>query len=83
MRWPASHGPFIRPGTPPCWSKSSITFGCLDAERFAAYRMAKGHNSRSPWPLNLEDAFIEYTRGPRRAVPAFVTENRDVESIRA
>lgn len=31
--------------------------------------------------LNLEDAFIEYTRGPRRAVPAFVTENRDVESI--
>lgn len=33
--------------------------------------------------LNLEDAFIEYTRGPRRAVPAFVTENRDVESIRA
>lgn len=33
--------------------------------------------------LNLEDAFIEYTRGPRRAVPAFVTENRNVESIGA
>ncbi|HET6882421.1 MAG TPA: ABC transporter ATP-binding protein, partial [Pirellulales bacterium] len=33
--------------------------------------------------LNLEDAFIEYTRGPRRALPAFVTENRDVESIGA
>lgn len=33
--------------------------------------------------LNLEDAFIEYTRGPRRAVPAFITENRDVQSIGA
>lgn len=33
--------------------------------------------------LNLEDAFIEYTRGPRRAVPAFVTENRNVESVGA
>lgn len=33
--------------------------------------------------LNLEDAFIEYTRGPHRALPAFVTENRDVESIGA
>jgi ABC-2 type transport system ATP-binding protein len=33
--------------------------------------------------LNLEDAFIEYTRGPRRALPVFVTENRDVETIGA
>ena len=33
--------------------------------------------------LNLEDAFIEYTRGPRRSLPLFATENRDVESIGA
>jgi hypothetical protein len=24
--------------------------------------------------LNLEDAFIEYTRGPRRALPIFVSD---------
>ena len=24
--------------------------------------------------FNLEDAFIEYTRGPRRSLPIFVTE---------
>jgi hypothetical protein len=24
--------------------------------------------------LNLEDAFIEYTRGPRRSLPSFNTE---------
>ncbi|HVA47674.1 MAG TPA: ABC transporter ATP-binding protein [Pirellulales bacterium] len=30
--------------------------------------------------LNLEDAFIEYTRGPRRSLPVFASENRDVES---
>lgn len=33
--------------------------------------------------LNLEDAFIEYTRGPHRSLPIFATENRDVESIGA
>jgi ABC-2 type transport system ATP-binding protein len=33
--------------------------------------------------LNLEDAFIEFTRGPRRALPVFATENRNVESISA
>ena len=37
--------------------------------------------------LNLEDAFIEYTRGPRRALPVFAPVlhrgNRDVESIGA
>jgi ABC-2 type transport system ATP-binding protein len=33
--------------------------------------------------LNLEDAFIEYTRGPRRSLPIFATENRDVESLGA
>ncbi len=30
--------------------------------------------------LNLEDAFIAYTRGPRRAMPIFVGESSDVES---
>jgi ABC-2 type transport system ATP-binding protein len=27
--------------------------------------------------MNLEDAFIEYTRGPRRALPIFVGEGPD------
>jgi ABC-2 type transport system ATP-binding protein len=32
--------------------------------------------------LNLEDAFIEYTRGPRRSLPLFApSEKRDVESL--
>jgi len=30
--------------------------------------------------LNLEDAFIEYTRGPRRSLPIFATEKCDVPS---
>lgn len=30
--------------------------------------------------LNLEDAFIEYTRGPRRALPIFTGEASDAES---
>ncbi|MEX2171390.1 MAG: ABC transporter ATP-binding protein [Pirellulales bacterium] len=32
--------------------------------------------------LNLEDAFIEYTRGPKRSLPVFATENFDVSSAR-
>ncbi len=32
--------------------------------------------------LNLEDAFIEYTRGPRRSLPMFATELENVESAR-
>jgi ABC-2 type transport system ATP-binding protein len=32
--------------------------------------------------LNLEDAFIEYTRGPRRQLPVFDQEPSDVESRR-
>jgi ABC-2 type transport system ATP-binding protein len=32
--------------------------------------------------LNLEDAFIEYTRGPRRSLPLFATESKDVEVAR-
>jgi ABC-2 type transport system ATP-binding protein len=30
--------------------------------------------------LNLEDAFIEYTRGPRRGLPIFTRETSDVQS---
>ena len=32
--------------------------------------------------LNLEDAFIEYTRGPRRSLPLFATELEDAQSAR-
>jgi len=32
--------------------------------------------------LNLEDAFIEYTRGPRRSLPLFATEMEDAQSAR-
>jgi ABC-2 type transport system ATP-binding protein len=32
--------------------------------------------------LNLEDAFIEYTRGPRKSLPLFATEQGDVQSAR-
>lgn len=32
--------------------------------------------------LNLEDAFIEYTRGQRRSLPLFAQENRDDQSTR-
>jgi ABC-2 type transport system ATP-binding protein len=31
--------------------------------------------------LNLEEAFIEYTRGPRRRMPVFVGENADDQSV--
>ena len=36
--------------------------------------------SWEPVELNLEDAFIEYTRGPKRALPIFAGENADVPS---
>jgi ABC-2 type transport system ATP-binding protein len=32
--------------------------------------------------LNLEDAFIEYTRGPRRSLPIFATETEHAQSAR-
>jgi ABC-2 type transport system ATP-binding protein len=32
--------------------------------------------------LNLEDAFIEYTRGPRRSLPIFATELENADSAR-
>jgi ABC-2 type transport system ATP-binding protein len=33
--------------------------------------------------MNLEDAFIEYTRGPRRALPIFTGDAADAESVDA
>jgi hypothetical protein len=33
--------------------------------------------------LNLEDAFIEYTRGPRRSLPVFAREKPHAESVGA
>jgi ABC-2 type transport system ATP-binding protein len=33
--------------------------------------------------MNLEDAFIEYTRGPRRALPIFTGGAADVEIANA
>lgn len=38
-----------------------------------------GPSSIEEIELNLEDAFIEYTRGPRRAVPVFSEDDADVE----
>jgi len=29
--------------------------------------------------LNLEDAFVDYTRGPRRSLPVFGEETADVQ----
>ena len=31
--------------------------------------------------FNLEDAFIEYTRGPRRSLPIFVQEEEEVRNV--
>ncbi|MCL4205795.1 MAG: ABC transporter ATP-binding protein [Pirellulaceae bacterium] len=39
-----------------------------------------GPRSQEVLDLNLEDAFIEYTRGPRRSLPIFAKERDDVES---
>ena len=33
--------------------------------------------------LNLEDAFVEYTRGPRRSLPVFDQENPDGEPAKS
>jgi ABC-2 type transport system ATP-binding protein len=48
-------------------------------------RMAESLNPRSMEviELNLEDAFIEYTRGPRRALPIFSGDQNDVQSVGA
>jgi ABC-2 type transport system ATP-binding protein len=45
-------------------------------------RMAESLSPRSieVLELNLEEAFVEYTRGPKRSLPIFVGEQSDAES---
>ena len=44
---------------------------------------ALGPRSQEVLELNLEDAFIEYTRGPRRPLPIFAGEESHVDSTGA
>lgn len=55
-----------------------VLVGYCDAHR----RMAESLQPKSleVIELNLEDAFIEYTRGPRRALPILAGESSDVQS---
>ena len=57
-----------------------VVVGWGDKQREAAESLAP--LSLDVVELNLEDAFIEYTRGPRRGLPIFDEEPRDVESHR-
>ncbi len=58
-----------------------IILGYGEEHRRAAE--ALGPRATDVIALNLEDAFIEYTRGPRRALPIFTGEQFDAESARA
>ncbi|MEX2316523.1 MAG: ABC transporter ATP-binding protein [Pirellulales bacterium] len=55
-----------------------VLVGYDDAQREAVESLEP--RSITVLDLNLEDAFIEYTRGPRRSLPIFATENRDAQS---
>jgi ABC-2 type transport system ATP-binding protein len=57
-----------------------VLVGYDDAQREAVE--ALGPLSIEVLDLNLEDAFIEYTRGPRRSLPLFATELEDAENTR-
>jgi ABC-2 type transport system ATP-binding protein len=57
-----------------------VLVGYNDSQREAVE--ALGPLSIEVLDLNLEDAFIEYTRGPRRSLPLFATELEHVESTR-
>jgi len=57
-----------------------VLVGYDDAQREAVE--ALGPLSIEILDLNLEDAFIEYTRGPRRSLPLFATELEDAQSAR-
>jgi ABC-2 type transport system ATP-binding protein len=57
-----------------------VLVGYDDAQREAVE--ALGPLSIEVLDLNLEDAFIEYTRGPRRSLPLFATELENAESTR-
>jgi ABC-2 type transport system ATP-binding protein len=72
------------PGLVSCRQSSAgleiVLVGYDDAQREAVEALEP--RSISVLDLNLEDAFIEYTRGPRRSLPIFATENEHVPSAR-
>jgi ABC-2 type transport system ATP-binding protein len=55
-----------------------IFVGFGDAERQIAERLTPAPTAIDVVEMNLEDAFIEYTRGPKRSLPVFVEEERHV-----
>lgn len=55
-----------------------VLVGYNDAQREAVEQLEP--RSIVVLDLNLEDAFIEYTRGPRRSLPLFATEIEDAQS---
>jgi ABC-2 type transport system ATP-binding protein len=57
-----------------------VLVGYDDAQREAVEALRP--QSIEVLDLNLEDAFIEYTRGPRRSLPLFATEIDDAQSAR-
>lgn len=57
-----------------------VLVGYDDAQREAVEELRP--QSIEVLDLNLEDAFIEYTRGSRRSLPLFATENEDAQSAR-
>jgi len=56
-----------------------IFVGYGDPQRQLAERL--GPKSVDVVELNLEDAFIEYTRGPRRALPIFIGDQSHAQSV--
>jgi ABC-2 type transport system ATP-binding protein len=59
-------------------ARELIIVGYGEEHRRAAE--ALGPRAIDVFELNLEDAFIEYTRGPRRGLPIFTGETSDVQS---
>ena len=65
-----------------------LIFYGIPAEVAVAYPLQRnvieslGAESVGILELNLEDAFIEYTRGPRRSLPLFATELENVQGAR-
>lgn len=57
-----------------------VLVGYDDAQREAVEQLQP--RSIEVLDLNLEDAFIEYTRGPQRSLPLFATEIQDAQSAR-
>lgn len=57
-----------------------VLVGYDDAQREAVEQLKP--QSIEILDLNLEDAFIEYTRGKRRSLPLFATETNDAQSAR-